>query len=117
MGMADPIPHTATFSPVYHLVRCADAELNCMFCLDPHPLWETTYRLHGRRLTAGLCDNCLSSFKTVGPTPLRQARACQGCLEQAECEYRDSTAVNAMSPDGNGAWLCDECDENARNAP
>jgi hypothetical protein len=52
-----------------------------------------------------------------GAMDLRQTRACQGCAEQRECEYRDTTAVNAMSPDGKGAWLCDECDEEIRSKP
>ncbi len=55
-----------TFKLTLQLTPCSDAEINCMFCLDPQPTWESTYRARGsQRVTVGLCEACRANVKPI----------------------------------------------------
>ncbi len=59
-----------TFALTLPLVPCSDSELNCMFCLDPRPTWESTYRARGgQRVTVGLCEACRANVKPIQRDP------------------------------------------------
>jgi hypothetical protein len=62
-------------------------------------------------------DQALALDVRKAPTDLHQKRTCEACGEDALCEYRDTTLVNATRPDGKGAWMCDECYEELRSQP
>jgi hypothetical protein len=57
-----------TFTLTLPLAPCSEREINCMFCHDPRPAWESTYRARGsQRVTVGLCEAC-----RTGVTPLQK---------------------------------------------
>lgn len=57
MGMADPLPPTATLT--LHLVRTDDPGLTCFLCGRSDCTYEFSYRARGARVTTGAHSDCV----------------------------------------------------------